>query len=107
MSSFQLRDYQPQDFQTLWELDQSCFTEGIAYSQEELKHFVSEKLSFTIIGERNGKIEGFIIVQRDLKQTGHVITIDVHANERRSGLGTLLMSAAEERLISENCDSVL
>src|SRR3954447_6603948 len=64
-------------------------------------------MSFTIVGERDGKIEGFIVVQCDLKQAGHVITIDVHADARRSGLGTLLMDAAENRLNSDGCRSVL
>jgi ribosomal protein S18 acetylase RimI-like enzyme len=106
-SNFQLRDYKPEDFKKLWELDQTCFADGIAYSVDDLKHFVSHEMSFTIVGEREGKIQGFIIVQRDLKRTGHVITIDVHADARRAGLGTLLMSAAEKRLAAENCNSVL
>ncbi|MCU1287412.1 MAG: GCN5-related N-acetyltransferase [Acidobacteriales bacterium] len=107
-SGHTLRDYKPQDFPALWELDQQCFVEGIAYSEEELKYFLSHKNGFTIVAERQGAIQGFILVQKELKmRAGHVITIDVHEDARRSGLGTLLMNAAEERLASANYDSVL
>jgi [ribosomal protein S18]-alanine N-acetyltransferase len=105
--AFKLRDYKPQDFETLWKLDQACFVAGIAYSREELSHFVSHKNGFTIVGERNGSIQGFIVIQRNHIDAGHVITIDVHADARRAGLGTLLLNAAESRLRSAKCGSVL
>jgi ribosomal-protein-alanine N-acetyltransferase len=104
---FNLRDYKVEDFETLWKLDQACFVAGIAYTREELLHFLSYKTGFTIVGERNGSIQGFIVIQRDHIDAGHVITIDVQADARRAGLGTLLMTAAEARLRSAKCDSVL
>jgi ribosomal-protein-alanine N-acetyltransferase len=104
---FNLRDYRAQDFETIWKLDQVCFVAGIAYTREELSYFVSHKNGFTIVGERRGAVQGFIVIQRDHKDAGHVITIDVQADARRAGLGTLLMDAAEDRLRSAKCDSVL
>jgi ribosomal-protein-alanine N-acetyltransferase len=104
---FNLRDFKPQDFESIWKLDLACFVEGIAYTREELSHFVSHKNGFTIIGERGGAIQGFIVIEMDHKDAGHVITIDVQADARRAGLGTLLMNAAEARLRSAKCDSVL
>ena len=88
----------------MWKLDQICFTRGIAYSKAELSHFIKQSKSFTIVAEAGGeitgfeKIMGFIVVERDLRKKGRVVTIDVHPDARRSGLGTLLMNAAEERL---------
>lgn len=43
-----------------------------------------------------GTVAGFIVVHQ--APTGHVITIDVMAEARRSGLGSLLLQAAEDRL---------
>ena len=37
---------------------------------------------------------------------GHIITIDVIASARRAGVGSLLLRAAEDRLISVECRSV-
>jgi [ribosomal protein S18]-alanine N-acetyltransferase len=102
-----LRDYRTEDFGALWQLDQKCFIEGIAYTREELAYFLLDKTGFTIIAERENEIQGFIVIQMDKKKTGHVITIDVHADARRAGLGTLLMDAAESRLNSDGCRSVL
>jgi [ribosomal protein S18]-alanine N-acetyltransferase len=41
-------------------------------------------------------IAGFIVAAKG--QVGHIITIDVRASARRSGVGSMLLSAAEERL---------
>jgi ribosomal-protein-alanine N-acetyltransferase len=95
---FQLRDFQPEDFETLWRLDQICFTRGIAYSKPELAHFIEQPKSFTIVAENATGAGAFIVVERDRKNNGRVITIDVHPEQRRAGLGNLLMDAAEERL---------
>jgi ribosomal-protein-alanine N-acetyltransferase len=106
-AEFQLREYTPADFETIWRLDQICFTRGIAYSKQELAHYVKQPLSFTLLAESEGAVCGFIVVERDLKQTGRIITIDVSPDIRRSGLGTLLMAAVESRLRSAGCTRVV
>jgi ribosomal-protein-alanine N-acetyltransferase len=93
-----LRDLDPADFETLWRLDQICFTRGIAYSKQELAHYVRQPRAFTIVAERVSEICGFIVVERNEKRVGRIITIDVHPEQRRAGLGSLLMRSAEERL---------
>ena len=95
---FALRDYRPEDFDPLWHLDQECFPPGIAYSRQELKSYLGHSGSFTLIADdaETGVIAGFIVVHPGL--TGHIITIDVRTAARRSGLGSLLLSAAEDRL---------
>jgi len=95
---FAIRDFRPEDFETLWRIDQDCFPPGIAYSRQELKIYVRRRGSFTIIAEEtgSGKLAGFLVAYGGL--TGHIITIDVIAEARRSGVGTQLLRAAEERL---------
>jgi ribosomal-protein-alanine N-acetyltransferase len=97
-----IRDFQPEDFQTLWRMDQECFAPGIAYSKQELKAYIQDRRAFTLVAEEEpgkaGKAAGFIVAHSG--PTGHVVTIDVIGAARRSGVGSLLLRAAEERLRS-------
>ena len=99
----QVRDYRPEDFQTLWRIDQECFAAGISYSCGELARYIQNKRSFTLVGEVDGRTAGFIVAARERKDVGHIITIDIGAEFRRSGLGSKLMAAAEERLRTAGC----
>lgn len=92
-----LREYRPSDFRALWELDQACFTPEIAYSEFELRHFLDYPGAFTLLAEQDGDVWGFILTHLH-KKHGHVITIDVREDQRRTGLGSHLLRAAEDRL---------
>jgi len=99
---FVIRDFRPEDFETLWRIDQECFPPGISYSRQELKVYIRRRGSFTLVATKaatdpaGDKVAGFIVAYGGL--TGHVITIDVVAAFRRSGLGSQLLRAAEDRL---------
>lgn len=101
-----IRDYRPADFETLWEIDQQCFARGISYSRRELASYTRRKRGFTLVAEFDGRILGFVVVDYDRYGQGHVITIDVLPEARRSGLGSRLMAAAEERLRALECSVV-
>ncbi len=111
--SITLRDFRNFDFQQLWHLDQACFPAGIAYSRTELMHYMTRSGAFTLIAEdaspqaklaeRRPDIVGFLVAQEDRRQLGHIITIDVHKEARRKGVGVLLMEAAEARLRQRGC----
>lgn len=106
--SYLIRDFKPEDFETLWRLDQTCFSPGISYSRQELTVYIRRKGAFTLVAAdaTDGRIAGFIVVHESRVhegrvhggRAGHVITIDVAAEARRAGVGSLLMRAAEERL---------
>jgi ribosomal-protein-alanine N-acetyltransferase len=95
---FVVRDFRVEDFETLWRIDQECFPPGIAYSRQELKVYVRRRGSFTLVATNRDKdeIAGFVVAYGGL--TGHIITIDVITTARRSGVGSLLLRAAEEQL---------
>jgi ribosomal-protein-alanine N-acetyltransferase len=121
---FTLRDATPDDLETLWRIDQQCFPPAIAYSRSELNHFMRRRGSFTLVATQDSNahvetaaqacpepsrrgcpsrseaarqlIAGFILAHA--ARTGHIITIDVLASARRSGLGSQLLRAAELRL---------
>jgi ribosomal-protein-alanine N-acetyltransferase len=117
---FTVRDHRPQDFNTLWKIDQACFAPGIAYSRHELRAFMRHPGAFTLVAEAgvaagdgpNGRrvlnedsILGFLVAECGRK-IGHIITIDVRAEARRHRVGSALLDAAEVRLHSAKCQLV-
>lgn len=106
-----VRQYQPQDFPRLLEIDQSCFVEGIAYSKEEMRYFVAMPTAISLVALQDEQIMGFVIAdrfrsRRASRSVGKIITIDVAPGAQHSGLGTLLMSSAESELKCAGCDYV-
>jgi ribosomal-protein-alanine N-acetyltransferase len=101
--AFVIRDFKPDDFETLWHMDQECFPAGISYSRQELKAYIRRRGSFTLVADE-GKIAGFIVVHDG--PSAHVITIDVDTAARRLGVGSLLLRAAEDRLRAEGARAV-
>jgi ribosomal-protein-alanine N-acetyltransferase len=131
--AFTIRDYAPADFDTLWRIDQACFPPGIAYSRTELKFYLKRPASFTLVaaripetqaetgkdkkktgsirasdseGEDSVEIAGFIVAEAGPRARGHIVTIDVVAEARRFGVGSLLLRAAEDRLLLASCRAV-
>jgi ribosomal-protein-alanine N-acetyltransferase len=111
---FLLRDYRPGDVDSLWRIDQECFEAGIAYSMEEMLAYLGQKGAFALVAEqlRGGDATGFVIGQAVARgqgraSFGYVITIDVLAEGRRSGLGSLLLGAAESRMRRAGCRKVV
>ena len=100
--SFVIRDFQSDDFETLWRIDQQCFPPGISYSRPELKAYMRHRGAFTLVASNAGtteaekRIGGFIVVHPG--PTGHIVTIDVIPSARRFGVGSLLLQAAEQKL---------
>jgi len=106
-----VRKYQPHDFARLLEIDRSCFVEGIAYSEAEMRYFLSTPAAVPLVGLRDEQILGFIIAdrfqpRRASRSVGKIITIDVAPAAQHSGLGTMLMSSAEAELKQAGCDYV-
>ena len=101
----QLRSFQMQDLVGLHQLDRVCFSREIAYSKAELHFFLTHpRCSCWIAEQPKNKLAGFLILERESRNgcpTGHIVTLDVDPAERRRGLGTLLMQAAEEQMNQE------
>ncbi|HZD94400.1 MAG TPA: N-acetyltransferase [Candidatus Sulfotelmatobacter sp.] len=106
-----VRRYQPTDFERLLEIDRSCFVEGIAYSEEEMRYFLAMPTAISFVGLRGKQILGFVIAdrfqpRRTSRSIGKIITIDVAPEAQHSGLGTLLMDSAETGLKQAGCDYI-
>jgi [ribosomal protein S18]-alanine N-acetyltransferase len=115
--AFNLRAFQSADFEALWQIDQKCFPRGIAYSRAELSVYLSAPGIFALVAETSSadaersrlikhEIVGFIVAQSNPRGIGHIITIDVLPEGRRSGVGSALLAAAEQHLRSAHCDRV-
>jgi len=116
--AFTIRDFQPTDFDTLWRIDQACFPAGVSYSRAELQTYMRRRGSFTLLAVKDAAskasgvatldsaVGGFIVAEADRRGSSHIITIDVVKNARRSGVGSLLLQAAEERLRAARSRSV-
>ena len=128
---FVIRDFHATDFDTLWRIDQECFPAGISDSRTELKVYMRRRGAFTLVAvsRENGSVDsesgdpesgkggkyspvnasadaaiaGFLVAEAGGRGRGHIITIDVIAAARRFGVGSLLLRAAEDRLISGGC----
>ncbi len=116
---FRIREFGAGDFERLWRIDRECFPEGIAYSKQELKEYLGRRGAFCYVAERedsarvraartrSSEIAGFILGESDRRKMGHVITIDVLPHARRAGLGSQLMSMAEERFQKAGCSAIV
>ena len=110
-SVLRLRKYLPADFERLLEIDQSCFVEGIAYTEEEMRYFLAVPTAIVLVGLLKGEIQGYIIADRFRPRRasgamGRIITIDVAPAAQHSGLGTLLLTSAEKELKAAGCNYV-
>ena len=118
---FGIRDYRPADFGMLWEIDQQCFPPGISYSQIELTSFLTKRHAIALVAESAGgrippgdgpqssstlAIAGFAVAHAIRHRYGRILTLDIVPEARRFGIGTMLMSACEERLRADGCAEV-
>ena len=115
---FALRQFRREDFDSLWRIDQECFPPGIAYSRVELAAYIRLRGAFTVVAEThrdNGgpavasrsRVLGFIVAQANRRGVGHILTIDVPPASRRFGVGSKLLTTAEDRLRAAPCHSVV
>ena len=126
--SFRIRPFRKADFEMLWRIDQACFDPQMAYSRPEMAFYMRRPGAFSLVAEDSpngqpkrpsgltqnvsnqnapnrteapaGPWEGILgfIVAEVRRQGGHIITIDVVAEARRTGVGSALLRAAEDRL---------
>jgi len=107
-----IREATQEDFDELWRIDQQCFEPGISYTRRELAWYMTLRGAFTLIGETQEKprskwkISGFAVGQQPRRRLGHIVTIDVLPDARRTGLGTRLMEEIEARLKKDGCATI-
>lgn len=103
---YELRGCKREDFEELWALDQRCFSKDIAYSREELHYYLRHKSAICLLACEGQQLRGFILGHPEARGFGHIITLDVDASARRSGLGSELMRALEAKFAMAGCKSI-
>ena len=102
---FKLRAYQPDDFESLYEIDQACYEPEIAYSRPELRHYMRFPGPECVVAEVEGKAVGFCLAASE-KGAGYIITMDVLAAYRRRGIASALLESVEQRLAARQVREV-
>jgi [ribosomal protein S18]-alanine N-acetyltransferase len=103
-AKFSLRPAREADFETLYTIDQVCYSAAVAYTREELRWYMSLRGAECLVAEARtsvknprGRIAGFIVsVRRNAR--GHIVTIDVLKMYRRTGVGSALLRRTEEQM---------
>lgn len=111
--AFEVREFQDQDLEAAYRLDQACYPPGIAYSRYALREFLNEPGARAWVADEEvtpalpkAGLVGFIIVRRVGADRGHVITLDVREDRRRRGLGRRLLETAEAWLAAQGVKRV-
>jgi [ribosomal protein S18]-alanine N-acetyltransferase len=100
-----LRGYAPADFEALYEIDQKCYPAEIAYSRRELRWYLRLPAAEITVAEAGQAIAGFILTAC-FEKTGHIVTIDVLAEFRRTRVGTALLNATERSLAQRGATEI-
>jgi ribosomal-protein-alanine N-acetyltransferase len=100
-----LRTYTPEDFETLYEIDQACYEPAIAYSKREFRNYLRFPGADCVIALEASKAAGFCLTAHQ-QARGYIITIDVLERFRRRGVGTALLAEAERRLAAQGVKEI-
>jgi ribosomal protein S18 acetylase RimI-like enzyme len=103
-----LRSYKPEDFETLYEIDQACYEPAIAYSRRELRNYLRFPGAECVVAETPADkpaIVGFCVTAHE-EDWGYIVTIDVLAAYRRQGVATALLREVERRLAANGTKEV-
>lgn len=100
----QLRSYAPADFDKIYAIDQACYEPRIAYSRTELRQYLRFPGAECVVAETSREnaataMIGFCITAHKYSW-GYVVTMDVLAEYRRYGVGSMLLTEAERRLVA-------
>jgi ribosomal-protein-alanine N-acetyltransferase len=101
-----LRPYTPEDFESLFEIDQACYAADVAYSRAELRAYLRFPNADCLMAVMRGKPVGFCLAAHREKR-GHIITIDVLEAYRRHKIGSRLLDAVESRLAESGVNEVI
>jgi ribosomal-protein-alanine N-acetyltransferase len=112
-----LRNFKPDDFDTLYEIDQACYEPEVAYSQRELRAYLRFSGSDCLVAEAEANAEAAaapapekqiaafcISARRD--ESGYIVTIDVLPEFRRHHVGSMLLAEIERRLAANGVREV-
>jgi ribosomal-protein-alanine N-acetyltransferase len=96
-----VRDYRPEDLEAAYQLDQSCFEDGISYTRGQIRAFLAREGAIAVVVEDPESPEGNLAafaIGHVAGRRGHVVTIDISAGARRKGLGAKVLGELLSRM---------
>jgi [ribosomal protein S18]-alanine N-acetyltransferase len=97
-SSWNIRGFRTEDFESLYQIDQICFPNSIAFSRKELTYYLNHPQCVARIADSANGILGFVLARIESSIHAHVLTLDVIPECRKQKIGTLLMTVLHEEL---------
>lgn len=111
-ATFRLRTYGPEDFESLYRIDQLCYEPEIAYSRRELRAYLKYPGADCVVAEAETgnasdpmTLIGFCVTSLEGGQ-GYIITMDVVEAWRRRQVGTALLTETENRMAARGAVQV-
>ncbi len=102
-AKFRVRRYVQNDFETLYAIDQLCYSPEIAYSRAALRWYLSLDgaqcwIAETLKARRAPQAIAAFIVAASHGSHGHILTIDVLEKFRRIGTASALLRRTEAEM---------
>ena len=101
-----IREFHPSDLEPAYQLDQSCFEQGISFTRGQIRDFVRRPGAISLVAERAGEEMAAFAIGQVSGSRAHVITIDVRAAHRRSGLGRRVLEELLARFAAAGAKTV-
>lgn len=95
----QSRPYTPDDFLTLYAIEEVCFQPPLRFDRDYMWRLVHSRGTATWIAEENGRMAGFAIVEGIRKSIGaaaYILTLEVLPEFRHRGIGSELLRCVED-----------
>ncbi|MFO7618647.1 MAG: N-acetyltransferase [Thermoplasmata archaeon] len=87
------------DFESIMEIENSCFPGELAYSRQQMRYLLFQANSATLVEEAEGQVNGYVTALfRENSSVAGIETIGVSPGHRGRGTGRRLLSAAEEHM---------
>lgn len=106
VSTVEIREYRPADFEQLYQIDQAAFSADIAYSRLELQYYLRSRKSRTLVSQEANEIVGFVVGCSEPRKLGHIITIDVIPDRQREHIGSNLLAEIEQWLWQQGVEAI-
>jgi ribosomal-protein-alanine N-acetyltransferase len=100
LTNIVIDDLKAEDLNSVLEIERASFT--TPWSEISFFNELKKPGSIVRAARKGGRIVGYIFASRILDE-GHILDLAVHANFRRLGVATALVSHVIERLGGEGC----
>jgi ribosomal protein S18 acetylase RimI-like enzyme len=103
------RLYTPQDFDSLYAIEEVCFQPQFRFSRKYMQQIVSHSNAVTWIAEEDGQMSGFAIAEWSRGASGaigYIQTIEVAPDRRKQGIGRELLRRIEDSARAVSAEAI-